>query len=444
VVAEQVVAEQVVVEFAGVGAGTGDLSWGQQDIWQAMVRQKSWLPNGAWGPLEPGTTVEDVAEQLRYMMSRYPSARTRLRFDADGRPSQVVAASGTITLEIVDAGGEDPSVVAESQRLRLQDAAYDFVEDWPIRMAAVRSGGVLSHLVVVMCHLVADGFGTQVLLDELGTRADSPVPELQPLEQARWQSCPSGQRQNTLALRHWEGILRGMPARRFPGTADKPEPRHWRGEFTSFALGPALRAVTEQTGVASAPALLAVFAVALARVTAINPVVLRPMVNNRFRPGLDRVVCMLAQYGLCQLDVAGASFAEVLDRARRGAMTTYKHAYYHPVELDELIHRVTAERGGELELPCYFNDRRSGSDAPALAPQALRDAATRGAFVWTTRQDVPFEPLIVHVDDAGDAVRAIIFMDTHVLSPAGGEALLRGMEAAAVQAALDPGAPTGV
>src|SRR6185369_10061520 len=132
---------------------------------------------------------------------------------------------------------------------------------------------------------------------------------------------------------------------RFPDTVDKPEPRHWRGEFKSYALGPALRSVTEQTGVASAPALLAVFAVALARVTGINPVVLRPMVNNRFRPGLDRVVCMLAQYGICQLDVAGVSFAEVLDRARRGAMTTYKHAYYHPVELEELIGRVTAERG---------------------------------------------------------------------------------------------------
>jgi hypothetical protein len=49
--------DHVTVGFAGDGAGVGALSWGQQDIWQAMVRQKSWLPNGAWGPLAPGTTV---------------------------------------------------------------------------------------------------------------------------------------------------------------------------------------------------------------------------------------------------------------------------------------------------------------------------------------------------------------------------------------------------
>jgi hypothetical protein len=438
--------DQVVVEFAGDGAGSGELSWGQQDIWQAMVRQKSWLPNGAWGALDAGTTVEDVTERLRYMMSRFPSARTRLRFDDEGRPSQVVAASGEITLEIVEAGGEDPAAVAEAVRLRLQDAEYDFTADWPVRMAAVRSGGALTHLVAVLCHLVADAFGTQVLLEDLGTRVSTPIPDMQPLEQARWQGSPSGQRQNTLALRHWEGILRGMPARRFPDTVDRPEPRHWRGEFKSYALGPALRAVTEQTGVAAAPALLAVFAVALARVTGINPVVLRPMVNNRFRPGLDRVVCMLAQYGLCQLDVAGVSFAEVLDRARRGALTTYKHAYYHPVDLDDLVGRVVRERGADLELPCYFNDRRgdTGKGGADLEPAALRDAVARGTFRWTTRQDVPFEPLIVHIDDVPDAVQAIIFMDTHVVSPADGEALLRGMEAAAVEAALDPAAPTGV
>ncbi|MET7421552.1 condensation domain-containing protein [Dactylosporangium sp. NPDC005555] len=438
-------ADRVVVAFTGEGDGVAGLSWGQQDIWQAMVRQKSWLPNGAWGPLPEGTTVDDVAEQLRYMMSRFPTARTRLRFDEDGRPSQVVAASGEITLDIVDSGPQDPAAVAESERLRLQDAEYDFAEDWPVRMAAIRSGGVLTHLVVVMCHLVADGFGTGVMLEDLATRVETPIPQLQPLEQARWQASPSGQRQNTLALRHWDGILRGMAPRRFPDTAEKPEPRHWRGEFTSHALAPALRAVTERTGVASAPALLAVFAVALARVTKVNPVVLRPMVNNRFRPGLDRVVCMLAQYGLCQLDVAGVSFAEVLDRARRGALTTYKHAYYHPVELDDLIRRVVEERGADLELPCYFNDRRTDTASAPAERDELQDLVSRAVFEWTTRQDVPFEPLIVHIDDLpDDTVRAIIFMDTHVVSPADGEALLRGMEAVAVEAALDPDAPTGV
>ncbi|WP_432824474.1 condensation domain-containing protein [Dactylosporangium sp. CA-092794] len=440
------ISDRVVVSFAGEGAGEGPLSWGQQDIWRAMVRQESWLPNGAWGPLPPGTTVDDVADQLRYVMSRFPTARTRLRFDERRRPAQVVSAAGETVLEIVDAGSADPAEVAEELRLQYQNAPYDFEQDWPFRMAAVRSGGELTHSVVVMCHLVTDAFGSQVLLEELDKRPDTPLPEPQPLEQARWQTSAAGARQHGMAMRHWETILREMPLRRYPESTGKRVPRHWRGEFRSPALSLALHSITSRTAIPSAPVLLAVFAIAQARVTGLNPVVVRPMVNNRFRPGLDRVVCMLAQYGLCRLDVAGVSFAEAFDRARRSALTTYKHAYYDPAALDDLLARAAADRPG-LQLPCYFNDRRDeGATAGTPVPSAaeLTAAAGTGEFRWTTRQDVPFEPLIVHVDEVPGATQAIVFMDTHVIAPGDAEALLRGLEAVAVEAALDPDAPTGV
>ncbi|WP_433220712.1 condensation domain-containing protein [Dactylosporangium sp. CS-047395] len=435
------------VAFAGDGAGEGELSWGQQDIWRAMVRQESWIPNGAWGPLPEGTTLDEVRDRLRYLMSRFPTARTRLRFRDGAGPLQVVADRGEVALDIVDAAaGEDPAALAERTRLKLQEDPYDFERDWPIRMAVVRQNGAFTHLVVVMCHLVTDAFGAGVLLEELDKRPETPVPDLQPLEQARWQASAPGQRQHTMALRHWEAILREMPLRRYPQSRAPQSPRHWRGEFQSPALSMALRSVTARTGVPAAPVLLAVFAIALARVTGLNPVVVRPMVNNRFRPGLDRIVCMLAQYGLCRLDIAGLTFAEAFERARRSALSTYKHAYYDPAGLDALIERVTADRPG-LQLPSYFNDRRDDAalaGAPVPGDEDIVRAAHTGTFTWTTKQDVPFEPLIVHIDELPGATQAIVFCDTHAIAPDDAEALLRGLEAVAVEAALDPDAPTGV
>ena len=217
------VADRVSVAFAGEGAGAGELSWGQRDIWLAMVRQESWLPNGAWGPLPAGTTLDDVADRLRYMMSRFPTARTRLLLRPDLPPLQVVAGDGEIALDIIDAAGDaDPAELAEAVRLQYQDTEYDFVDEWPLRMAVIRQGDVLTHLVVVMCHLVTDGFGAGVLLEELETRPSTPLPELQSLEQARWQSGPSGERQNGKALRHWESVLRAMPLRRYREAPDRP------------------------------------------------------------------------------------------------------------------------------------------------------------------------------------------------------------------------------
>ncbi|MEU7872211.1 condensation domain-containing protein [Dactylosporangium sp. NPDC049140] len=434
--------ERYMVDFGGDGGGEGELSWGQQDIWRAMVRQESWIPNGAWGPLPEGTTLDEIRDRLRYLMSRFPTARTRLRLRPGQEPVQIVADAGEVPLDVFDAAAADP----ERIRLKLQNDPYDFERDWPIRMAAIRHGDAYTHLVVVMCHLVTDGFGAGVLLEELDKRPETPVPDLQPLEQARWQASASGQRQHAMALRHWDGILREMPLRRYPESRAPQAPRHWRGEFQSPALSMALRSITARTGIPAAPVLLAVFAIALARVTGLNPVVVRPMVNNRFRPGLDRVVCMLAQYGLCRLDVAGVTFADAFERARRSALSTYKHAYYDPAGLDALVDRVSAERPG-LQLPCYFNDRRDDAataGAPVPDPADVAAAAGGGTFTWTTRQDVPFEPLIVHVDELPGATQAIVFCDTHVIAPDDVEALLRGLEAVAVEAALDPGAPTAV
>lgn len=439
------VADRVVVQFEGEGSGVDKLAWGQQEIWQAMVRQRTWMPEGGVLPLPATRTVGDVAEELRYMMSRYQSLRTRLRFDADGVPSQVVSNSGEIALEIVDALDANPADVADSVWRRYKEVDHDYVKDWPLRMAVVRQGDVLVYLVVVSCHLAADGAGFGVLGREVPARVATPVTGMQPLEQVRWQRSPAGQRQNELALRYWEKHLRTIPVRRLGDSTDKREPRYWHGEFTSRATYLSVQALTERTGVDSASVMLAVYAVALARVTGINPVVTRPVVSNRFRAALAEVVCPLAQTGLCVLDIADVTFDEALLRANRVAMTAYKYAYYDPAQLDELIAKVTLDRGPDFDIFSFYNDRRDGSRRDVMPTREQVYAASQDStFTWTTMRDDPFERLFVHLDDAPDAVRIAIQMDTHFLSPADGEAFIREMEAVAVEAAYDPAAPTRV
>jgi len=145
----------------------------------------------------------------------------------------VVSDAGEITLEIVEAGDADPDQVARDVESRYRDTEYDFVNEWPIRMAVVQQHGILTHLVSIVCHLVTDGSGAMVMLDEVATRRSTPVTGVQALEQARWQRSPAGQRQNQAALRYWESLLRTVPARRFAGAVDERRPRYWEGVFTS-------------------------------------------------------------------------------------------------------------------------------------------------------------------------------------------------------------------
>jgi len=432
------VSDRIQFDFAGAGSGIDELAWGQQEIWLAMVRQRSWIPIGGPSPLPPGTTLDDVVDDLQYALGRYQTMRTRLRFEDDGQVRQEVFAGGEFTLEVFDAPDDaDPGPFAQAIFLWYREWNYDYVADWPVRVGVVRHRGVLTHQVTVVSHLVTDALGGAIMMQEVTRREPAPVAGLQPLEQVRRQRSPAGQRQNDAALRYWRRLLRTVPARTVPESADRCEPRYREGLLHSPAMHLALHTIVERDGGDSAAVLLAVFAAALTRITGVDPVVIRPIVGNRFWPGLADVVCPVNQAGLFVADVADAPFPEVLGRVRRAVMSTYKYASYDPLRLAELIAEVERERGERIDLSVLFNDRRTAnrSDLPGAAPEDIDAALARTRFDWPVARDDPHEPLMVNVEDTADAVDVRIVFDTHHLAPGSAEACLRTMEEVAVTAA---------
>src|SRR5687768_1548530 len=128
-----VMSDRVRFEFTGDGSGVDELSWGQQEIWLAMMRQRSWIPIGGPSQLKPGTTVEDVVDDLRYTLGRYQTMRTRLRFEAGGRVLQDVAAGGEFTIEVYDAPPDaDPDAFALALYDWFRTWDYDYARDWPV------------------------------------------------------------------------------------------------------------------------------------------------------------------------------------------------------------------------------------------------------------------------------------------------------------------------
>ena len=447
-------AGRIVVPFEGAGSGAGELSWGQREMWGAIRRRGSSLAIGGVIPLRAGTTVEDVAAELRFIMSRHQSLRTRLSLRADGSPRQVVAASGEICLEVIDVGDADPAEAAESVYDRFHSVEYDYVSEWPVRMAVIRRRGALSHMVVMYCHLAVDGGGIVALMADLAVMAEmdpvtgrcgTPVPGMQPLEQARREGTPAGRQQSAATLRRWERLLRTIPAGRFGDCGgDQRGPRFVEAGFRSPAMHLSVRAIAARCGTDASAVLLAAFAVALFRVTGINPSVALVVVSNRFRPGFADTVSTVSHPSLCVLDVAGAGFDEAVARAGQSALSVYKNAYYDPLERDELVARIGRERGEEIDIACFFNDRRIQTrekvSGQVPAPGQVRAALPLSSLRW---RDKPLDPVgerfFVDVEDATDAVELRVCADTHYLSVANAERFMREMETVTVQAALAPG-----
>jgi hypothetical protein len=434
--------ESIVVRFEGNRTGVEELSWGQRELWMAMREQETWLPIGAVQPLPAGTTVDGVEADLRFVMSSYPSMRTRLRIDDPSRPAQVVSGSGEITLEIVEAGDDtDPAEVAAAVWRRDQQRDYDFASEWPVRMAVIRHRGVLTHRSWVMCHLVTDGAGSRVIVDELASRDSSGSrTSLSPLEQARWQRSPAGRRLCEAAMRYWENALLTIPTRRFPVRTERPYPRYWQGQLDSPATYLAARLIAARTGTEVASVLLAAFALALLRMTGINPVAFQVNVSNRFRPGLARSVSPVMQNGLFVADLSDVTVDEAVAMVRRRAMTAYKYAYYDPSRRHELVDRVGRSRGEPVDIRCSINDRRltPREEGGPPTPAQVRAAAPEGSFVWQHKQDdVELYQFDVSIDDVPDTIRLTVTTDIHRVSPDDVEACVRGMEEIAVSAALE-------
>ncbi len=284
--------------------------------------------------------------------------------------------------------------------------------------------------------------------DPVTGQAKAPVARMVPLELARWQRTPAMRRQSDVALRYWEGLLRTIPPRRFRDSTDTRELPCWRAAYNSPATYKAVRLVAARSNADFASALLAVVAVTLAQVTGSNPVVTQLLVSNRFRPGLADMVGQVAMWGLCAVDVADATLDEALGRAWRSAMRAYKNAYYDQRQLGELLARVGRERGGDIDLSCFFNDRRMLGAEDAVRPVPTEEevlaALPRSALRWLQPWDTAVNKLFISVNPVPDTVDLEMWADTHYVSPADLEALLRGVEAVAVSAALDPATPTGI
>lgn len=448
--------EHVVVPFTGEGSGTGELTWGQRAAWRTFLADGEAKTLGGVVPLPPDTSVEKIAEALRFVVSRHQALRTRLRFGSDGDVTQEVFASGEVTLEVVDVPpGADAAAVAEEVRRRFVTDPFDYERDWPVRMAAVRQGGETTHTVAVYLQTSLDAHGLAVLARDLlsyfaGAPVE-PVTAIQPLELALKQADRTARRQGEASLRHMEHVLTSVPLRRFPEPVE-PGPPVWDTlRVRSPALAGAVAAVAARRGIDTSPILLGAYALGLAGETGVSPVAMLLAVSNRFRPRAATSVSPLAQVATCLLDVTDATMDELVGRAWQAAMSAYKHAYYHPAERFKVASRLGATAGGPRDLSCYFNDRRgqgirldAGSEEPPAEIGDLRAALAGTELTWRLEPGFPQEIAYLNVDEVAGAIALSLTVNTRVLSREATERVIRGMEDAAVAMALEPDRPTGL
>jgi hypothetical protein len=320
------------------------LSYAQQRLW--FLEQ-----------LEPGSAVYNIAaavrlrgqlqEQvlaaaLREVVQRHEALRTRFVVE-EGQPRQEISAGVELELRRIEVGGEtEPE--RERQVAQLAAAAagagFDLAVGPLLRARLLVLGEQEYVLVLVLHHIVADGWSLAVLLRELtalyeagcgGRAVQLPELELQYADYAEWQRQWLQGAVLEQQLEYWKEQLQGAPSLlKLPTDRSRPAVKSSNGSEHYFAvpatLLESLRSFGCSEGATLSMVLLATYSVLLHRYTGEEDICIGTPVANRRWSEVEKLIGLFINTLVIRAEFPRhATFRELLNRTREISLGAYAH-----------------------------------------------------------------------------------------------------------------------
>ncbi|SEL67240.1 condensation domain-containing protein, partial [Nitrosovibrio tenuis] len=303
------------------------------------------------------TALED---SLASLLDRHEALRTTFTA-VDGVPVQLIAPSLRLDLPLVDVSQPSADCLA---RARAHHAAalaapFDLTHGPLLRASLVRLERSYHWLVLVLHHIVADGWSLEILHRDLRALYASKVKGEQPAvpalpalpiqyaDFACWQRrILQGERLNGL-LAYWQKQLEEAPAQlALPSDRPRPAQSSYRGGRCGVGLDAALtarlRALGQDKSATLFMTLLAAFGVLLSRYSGQTDLVIGTPIANRTRSELEGLIGFFVNTLALRLDLSGdPSFTALLERLRMVATEAYAH---QDLPFEMLVARLAPER----------------------------------------------------------------------------------------------------
>ncbi|MGW6447414.1 amino acid adenylation domain-containing protein [Lentzea sp. NPDC055074] len=324
----------------------------------SAAQRRLWFLNRLQGP---GTTYHvPMAQRLRGpldaaalqaalgdVVARHEVLRTVFP-DRDGVPEQVVLPHAEVALERVrcQEAGLDALLAAESAR------PFDLAADLPLRATLVRLSEEDNVLLVVMHHIVTDGWSWGPLLRDLGaayaarslgTEPDLPPLEVQYADYALWQR----ELDTSAQAEHWRTALAGLPEEiALPADRPRPETPSHRGEQLAVSLDAEahrrLLVIARECDATLFMVVQAALALMLSRLGAGTDVPLGTAVAGRTDEALDDLVGFFVNTLVLRTDLAGdPTFRELVGRVRETDLAAYAN---QDLPFDQVVEELNPVR----------------------------------------------------------------------------------------------------
>ena len=304
------------------------------------------------GPLDPSA----LERSLQALSDRHASLRTGIE-ERDGVPVQVIHPAVAVSLPVVAVDDLTPDDRVETVARRLREGAqrpFDLAHPPLMRAELLRLGEAEHVLLLVVHHLVVDGWSLSVMARELralyaalsqGQPHQLPPLSVHYVHYARRQR----QRLRSPALQrhfaYWRKQLQGLPALDLATDRPRPARRTFAGGVERFEISTELlaelRALAHRENVTLFMVLLAAFQTLLMRYSGQEDLAVGSPVTGRPGAEFEGLFGFFTNTLVLRTDLSGnPSFRELLARVRRVALEAYTH---QEAPSDRLV--------AELQLP---------------------------------------------------------------------------------------------
>ena len=418
------------------------------------------------GPLD----LDALREALRLLAARHEVLRTGFA-EEDGRIVQRILAEAAPPLAVDDiSSAADPR--AESLRLARREAATPFDLNRPplLRARAFRLGNGAPDrgdgwlVLLVVHHIVADGWSTGILLRELGVlyraakaaaRPNLPALPIAYRDFAAWQS----RRDWTESAAYWRSVLAGAPEQiAIPTDRLAPAVQSHRGDTVSrilpAELAERMAGHARRHGTTNASLGLALFASLLYRLTRQSDMVIGMGVAGRDRAEVEGLIGFFVNVLPLRIRIADdMEFGPLLDQVHAAVMGAMDHRDY---PFDLLVRTMAPRRVANrqpLANVCYEyqrfdevgeikageRDRGTAYCDPVFGPGSLIDPGYAAALCEALLTPTAKHDLLLFLVERQDACEFVLEYDTDLLDRVTAERWLGYLEQFASMAVSQTG-----
>jgi amino acid adenylation domain-containing protein len=291
------------------------------------------------GPLDVGA----LQDALDAVVARQEALRMRFASSGDGSPRLVVTETGRLPLAVVEAPREGSVAEREAfARTALADVArapFDLVNGPLARAAAVRLDEDDHVLLVVLHHIVSDGWSIEVFLGDLFSAyrlilagaATPGEPEIRYGDFVAWHRATYTGDRLEAELGFWRDHLTGVEPLDLPLDRPRPAEQTFRGGVVDVTLDSGLAAgvaaLARRFRVTPYMTYLAAFQTLLFRYSGQDDFAVGTAVAGRARQELEGLVGLFANLLALRADLTGdPTFADLLRRVRRTTLDALSHS----------------------------------------------------------------------------------------------------------------------